>query len=140
MQQEGLVLNQKPDRLAMVSNNEVGYIFTDDDRNTVTWVRKKRIAAGVINNIKFNELKEQFKQELKIIYRSVSVPRQVVNFSSRLSPEYATAIKQALLDMDKTEKGKTQLMAFDKTLKFDEFPVAIDKAMAPLKKLAAAFK
>ncbi len=140
MQKNGLLLSQKSDRHASVAENEVGYLFTEDDRNTVTWVRKKRIAAGAINNIKFDDLKDKFKKELKIIFRSVKVPRQVVNFSNRLSPTYASAIKEALLNMNKTDKGKAQLSAFESTRKFDEFPIAIDEAMAPLKTLAASFK
>ncbi len=140
MQKNGLLLSQKSDRHADVPANEVGYLFTDDDRNTVTWVRKKRIAAGAINNIKFSQLKEKFKGELKIIFRSVSVPRQVVNFSNQLSPTWARVIKEALLNMDKTEKGRAQLKAFEKTRKFDEFPMTIDEAMTPLKILAASFK
>ncbi len=140
MQQLGMVLHEKSNRQANVSDNEVGYIFTDDDRNTVTWVRKGVIAAGAVNNIKFDNLKEKFKQQLKILYRSVSVPRQVVNFSIKLSPVLANAVKKALIDMNKTEKGKALLKEFEKTRKFDEFPTNVDVAMIPLKNLANAYK
>ncbi len=139
MQQEGVVLTEKPDRHAVVPANEVGYIFSDDDRNTITWVRKKRIAAGAVNNIKFDELKDKFKKQLKIIYRSVKVPRQVVNFSTQLSPATAGAVKAALLDMDKTDRGKAYLETFEKTTKFDEFHKKKEKAMAPLKLLAESY-
>lgn len=140
LQQKGLKLSSKNDRHETVTNDEIGYVFTGDDENTILWVRKQRIAAGAVNNIKFDELKARFRKQLRIIFRSLSVPRQVVSFSKKISPALVKSLTRVLLDMDQTEYGKQQLYVFEKTRKFDEFPVSVEKAMAPMTALAKEFK
>ncbi len=140
MQKENLTLTEKTNSNAKVAANEIGYIFTDDDRNTITWVRKNKVSAGAINNIKFDKIKDKFKKQLKVIYSSVAVPRQVVNFSKKLAPALQQSLKKALLSMHTNDKGLAQLKAFEKTKKFDEFPIPVAQAMAPLSELPKAFK
>jgi phosphonate transport system substrate-binding protein len=140
LQQKGLKLTSKNDRHETVANNEIGYVFTGEDKNTVTWVRKQRIAAGAINNIKFDGLKARFRKQLRIIFRSVSVPRQVVSYRKKMSPLLASSLTQIFLNMDQTEYGRQQLEEFERTVKFDEFPDSVEKAMTPMTALAKAFK
>jgi phosphonate transport system substrate-binding protein len=140
LQQKGLKLTAKIDRHEPVTNDEIGYVFTGDDKNTVTWVRKQRIAAGAVNNIKFDGLKARFREQLRIIFHSLSVPRQVVSYSKTISPVLARSLTQALLEMDQSEYGRQQLKVFEKTARFDQFPVSVEKAMAPMTALAKAFK
>jgi len=140
LQQKGLKLTSKINRHETVANNEIGYVFTGEDKNTVTWVRKQRIAAGAINNITFDGLKARFRKQLRIIFRSVSVPRQVVSYSKKITPALAISLTQVLLDMDQTEYGRQQLKAFERTVKFDEFPGSVEKALTPMTLLAKAFK
>ena len=140
LQQKGLKLTSKINRHETVANNEIGYVFTGEDKNTVTWVRKQRIAAGAINNITFDGLKARFRKQLRIIFRSVSVPRQVVSYSKKITPALAISLTQVLLDMDQTEYGRQQLKAFERTVKFDEFPGSVEKALTPMTVLAKAFK
>jgi phosphonate transport system substrate-binding protein len=140
LQQKGLKLTSKTDRHETVANNEIGYVFTGEDKNTVTWVRKQRIAAGAISNIKFDGLKARFRKQLRIIFRSVSVPRQVVSYRKKMSPLLASSLTQIFLNMDQTEYGRQQLEEFERTVKFDEFPDSVEKAMTPMTALAKAFK
>jgi phosphonate transport system substrate-binding protein len=140
LQQKGLKLTSKIDRHETVANNEIGYVFTGEDKNTVTWVRKQRIAAGAISNIKFDGLKARFRKQLRIIFRSVSVPRQVVSYSKKIPPALARSLTQVLLNMDQTEYGRQQLRAFERTVKFDEFPDSVEKALTPMTVLAKTFK
>jgi phosphonate transport system substrate-binding protein len=140
LQQKGLKLTSKIDRHETVANDEIGYVFTGEDINTVTWVRKQRITAGAINNIKFDGLKDRFRKQLRIIFRSVSVPRQVVSYSKKIPPVLAKSLTQVLLNMDQTEYGKQQLKAFERNIKFDEFPDSVEKALTPMTELAEAFK
>ena len=140
LQQKGLKLTSKIDRHETVANNEIGYVFTGEDKNTVTWVRKQRIAAGAISNIKFDGLKARFRKQLRIIFRSVSVPRQVVSYSNKIPPALARSLTQVLLNMDQTEYGRQQLRAFERTVKFDEFPDSVEKALTPMTVLAKTFK
>lgn len=140
LQQKGLKLTSKINRHETVANNEIGYVFTGEDKNTVTWVRKQRIAAGAINNITFDGLKARFRKQLRIIFRSVSVPRQVVSYSKKITPALAISLTQVLLNMDQTEYGRQQLKAFERTVKFDEFPGSVEKALTPMTLLAKAFK
>jgi phosphonate transport system substrate-binding protein len=140
LQQKGFKLTSKIDRHGTVTNDEIGYVFTGHDKNTVTWVRKRRIAAGAINNIKFDRLKARFRNQLRIIFRSVSVPRQVVSYRKKMSPLLASSLTQIFLNMDQTEYGRQQLKEFERTVKFDKFPNSVEKAMTPMTALAKAFK
>ncbi len=140
LQQKGFKLTSKVDRHETVTNDEIGYLFTGHYKNTVTWVRKRRIAAGATNNIKFDRLKDRFRNQLRIIFRSVSVPRQVVSYRKKMSPLLASSLTQIFLNMDQTEYGKQQLKEFERTVKFDEFPDSVEKAMTPMTALAKAFK
>jgi phosphonate transport system substrate-binding protein len=140
LQQKGFKLTSKVDRHETVTNDEIGYLFTGHYKNTVTWVRKRRIAAGATNNIKFDRLKARFRNQLRIIFRSVSVPRQVVSYRKKMSPLLASSLTQIFLNMDQTEYGKQQLKEFERTVKFDEFPDSVEKAMTPMTALAKAFK
>lgn len=140
LQQNSLRLTEKSSRHENVAADEVGYIFSEDDANTITWVRKRRVAAGATGNIRFDKIKSRLKSQLKIIFRSIDVPRHVVSYRKNIPPATETALTQALLDMHKSEYGLQQLLAFIKTTRFDKFPVPVSEAMDPIRALASAFK
>ena len=140
LQQNGLKLSEMSNRYEEIASDEIGYVFSEDDMNTVTWVRKYRVSAGTIDNVRFDQIKPKFKDKLRIIFRSVDVPRQLVSYRKNISPVAAAALTQTLLDMHKSEYGQLQLQASNKTTKFDEFPVPIEEAMAPVRNLFNTFK
>ena len=134
--QNGFTVSEKENRGALIADDEIGYIFSEADDTTVTWVRKNRAAAGAIDNVKFDKIKDKIRQQFRVIHRTINVPRQVVNFRSDLSANTRTSIAKALLEMHHSEYGRLQLKAFKETLKFDEFPVSLEQALLPIKSMA----
>ncbi|OGQ05676.1 MAG: hypothetical protein A2979_03720 [Deltaproteobacteria bacterium RIFCSPLOWO2_01_FULL_45_74] len=118
----GLKLVPKKSELEPVKPNEVGYIFTGDDENTMVWVLRKKIVAGAIDNQNYVNMAKEKLGELKIIQKTFSIPRQVVSTRADLPPNFATKIKEALVKADQSEEGKKFLRAFEMTTKFDEIP------------------
>jgi len=127
--QAGVKLANKKAATDPVGADEVGYLFTADDTNTMWWVVKGKVAAGAMDNQSYtNEAKGDIDQ-LKILHKTMSIPRQIVSYRGDLAESLAGAIKQALLRMDQSADGKKILQEFERTTKFDDLS---QQALAPL--------
>lgn len=122
---------------AKVKPGEIGYVFSDDDENTMVWVLRGRVAAGAMSRANFRELAKKQLGDLQVIHVTGSVPRHVVNYRSDLDPTLVQRIKAILLHMHELEEGRKVLQDFEKTTKFDEFPSGPDKALAPIRDIEA---
>ena len=65
----------------------VGYVFSDDDENTLQWVISGAVVAGVTDNVSFNEIPEESRENLTIFAETEPVPRQVVLARGDLDPD-----------------------------------------------------
>jgi phosphonate transport system substrate-binding protein len=118
-----------------VPDDAIGYLFSDDDRNTMLWVLRKKVKVGAMNEASYKKLAKKKLKDLKIIDNSIFVPRHVVSYSPGMNPELVQTITEVLKHMHDTEEGREALMKFSKTTRFDEFPEGVEKQMAPLKAL-----
>lgn len=59
---------------------------------------------------------------MKVIDRTIDVPRHVVTHRSELDPVLVERIEQILMDMDKDPEGIEILKNFKNTTKYDEIP------------------
>jgi phosphonate transport system substrate-binding protein len=100
-----LSLTEYDSVFSQVPPDRVGYVFSHDDENTMFWVLKRRVPAGATDVIKFYELAGVRMDELRILLRSINVPRQVVVHRGDLSPGLVTAIERVLLSMDEDPEG-----------------------------------
>ena len=135
LMQEGLILIEYDNVFSQVPLDRVGYVFSHDDENTMFWVLKGRVPAGATDIISFYELAGVRRDELRILLKSIDVPRQVVAHRGDLSPGLVTAIEGVLLSMDEDLEGKAILNGFQNTKKFDKFPEGVEKAFKPIKGL-----
>ncbi|HEY9649883.1 MAG TPA: phosphate/phosphite/phosphonate ABC transporter substrate-binding protein, partial [Coleofasciculaceae cyanobacterium] len=110
----------------VVKADEVGYVFSDDDENTIQWVINGKVAAGAVDINSFMEVPEESRKAITILAESEKVARHVVMVKPGMAPQQVEAIKAALMAMDKTPEGKTILKEFEETAKFDEFPTQAD--------------
>ncbi|ACK70404.1 ABC-type phosphate/phosphonate transport system periplasmic component-like protein [Gloeothece citriformis PCC 7424] len=131
----GLKTVEKSSTEQLVLSDEVGYVFSNDDENTIQWVISGRVDAGAADDRAFNSIPAQSRQEMKILAQTDKVARQIVLVKPGMNPEKQAAIKSILINMDKTEAGKQVLETFEKTTKFDEYPVEAD-----LKKLQEIYE
>lgn len=131
---EGLKLTRKPERRVPVEADETGYVFSNDDRNTLAWVWKGEVAAGAINNMDYDKLAGQIGADLRIIYRTAAIPRHLVNARPGLDRQLAAKIQEILFAMEYSEEGRKVLAACGETRRFDPLPGsgldALDKLTA----------
>ena len=75
-------------------------------------------------------------QQLKVLHRTESVPRNIVCVRSSLDASVTGALTTILLGMEGDEEGRSVLQGFEETTRFDRFPdgpeSAIEKVVALL--------
>ena len=135
-----IALVEKGFRLALkrherdpVKADEVGYIFTHADTNTIYMVLNGAVVAGATDDQKYLTFAKNLGS-LKIVHETVSFPRQFVTHRGDLPAKLVTRIKEVLLNMHQTEEGRHALQDFEGTTKFEEIPPRDIEQFAGLKK------
>ena len=118
----GLNPLEKKSTAVEVEPNAIGYIFSDDDENTVEWVISSRVAAGAVDNQAFAEIPAEIRQQMNILTATEPIARNIVLVSADTDPELIDQIKHLLLNLDRIPEGNNILREFAETAKFDEFP------------------
>lgn len=128
LKETGLKLKEKDSATDEVGSDEVGYVFSKDDQNNIQWVISGKVDAAAVDYRSYLEIPEESRNAMVILGETEEVARHVVLVRSGLPPEQVEAIKQIMLDMDKTPEGKAVLEQFEETAKFDTFPTQKDIA------------
>jgi phosphonate transport system substrate-binding protein len=103
------------------NNNTIRYVFAREDQNIPLWIVEGKADIGVISNVDIEqETYESVKSQLKIVDRTIDVPRHVVSHRSELDPVLVEKIKHMLLNMDKDQEGIKILKNFEETTKYEE--------------------
>lgn len=118
----GLNPIEKKSAAAQVKLDTVGYVFSEDDENTIEWVLSNKVAAGAIDNQTFADIPPKIRQQMIICAETEPIARSVVLINGDIEPELAEEIKQLLLNLDRTPEGNKILQEFGETTKFDESP------------------
>lgn len=128
-----------PDRpgAARARGEEVRYIFSGGDTNTIYKVASGEFAAGAVADEKYHALAKNLKG-LKILHETASFPRQLVSYRADLADTLVTKVKNILLIMHNNQEGRKVLREFDNTTKFDEIPASVLDQMMGLKKYVDA--
>ncbi len=140
MRRAALELHQLRDRDALLPPDEVGYVFTLDDKNTLTWLHRGWIDAAATDPDSFAELDAALPGQYRIIAQSVDVPRQIVVRGGHVSPALAERLAQVMTNMHLTEHGRTILEDFNETNRFDAFPDGIDATFEPIREVLSELR
>ena len=116
-----------------VKSDEVGYVFSHGDSNTIYMVLNGVVAAGATDDQKYHTLAKNLGS-FKILHETLSFPRQLVSYRVDLPGKLVTRIKDILLTMHQTELGKQVLQVFESTTKFEEIPVRDSDLVAGFRK------
>jgi phosphonate transport system substrate-binding protein len=131
----GLKVVEKPSTDAEVAPDEIGYVFSSDDDNTIQWVISGKVAAGVTDNLNYERaIPEETRNTLTILAETEDFPRQLVLISPALPTEQRAAIITLLKGMDEDPTAAEALSAFD-TTQFDEFPEGPAAALNRMREL-----
>jgi len=135
--EQGLELVGKKSYNDPVGEQELGFVFSFDDENTLQWVMSGLVAAGATDNYNYDVLfPEEAAQKLVVLARTESVPRQVVVARPGMDQALLDAIIQILITAHETEGGATALVPFQ-TSRFDEFPEGIEAAIERMREMMA---
>jgi phosphonate transport system substrate-binding protein len=112
---------KEPDKI--LPDESISYVFTGDDENTAFWITEGKADIGAVSNIDLHDdAPEAIRDQLRVVDRTIDVPRHIVSHRSGMDPVLADRIKQILLDMDEDPKGILILEEFKNTKKYDEIP------------------
>lgn len=118
---------------ASVGDNEIGYMFTNDDDNTIEWVLSGSLAAGVVDNLTYlDEIPEATRIQLVVLGETQEVARQIVLMSPTLTPEIRDAVTELLANLTETQEG-LEILSSLKTDRFDTFPEGAENALETMR-------
>ncbi|MEM7591229.1 MAG: phosphate/phosphite/phosphonate ABC transporter substrate-binding protein [Cyanobacteria bacterium P01_A01_bin.83] len=106
-----------------VPPDQVGYVFSYEDNNSIEWLLSGKVAAAAIDNQSYDKLPTEIKDTTIILAETEKIPRHLVLVQPNMSSEIVEDISTQLLRMEQTESGKVVLEQFDRTKKFDNFSV-----------------
>jgi phosphonate transport system substrate-binding protein len=135
--QEGLKLVPKQDARKL-THEEVRYVFSLDDENTVVQVLRGRVSAGATDDQTYERETQRYPNGLKVIYTTSFFPRHLVSCRADLASKLVSRIKQILVEMDQSPEGRNALKQFEETTKFDELPEASITQLKKARKFVAA--
>ena len=104
---------------AAVAPDEVGYVFTGDDENTVFHVLDGRVDAGALSEEDLAEDAGSRAAELVAVARTIDVPRHAVVAAAGLDPALQQAAVDALVALHESAGGRAAMADFDGTTRFD---------------------
>lgn len=99
----------------------VGYIHSTDD-NSLNLLVTGRVDAAATSYREFQSLRPEIRDGLKIIAKSISAARQIISVRKNLEPKIISALKDALINMEKTPEGQGVLHRQQGTTNIDIIP------------------
>jgi len=121
-----------------IAKDEIGYVFSGADDNTIQWVIGGKVAAGALNKPAYLEIPEETRAALTILAETENMPRHLVLARPGMDSALLKAVKTLLIDMGDTAETKAILQQAEETAKFDEFPT--EATMARMRALYELIK
>jgi phosphonate transport system substrate-binding protein len=115
----GLPMTPVVEPSSPVAPDQVGYLFTGDDENTVFLVLDGRVDAGALSGEDLGEAAGSRADDLVVVTRTIDVPRHGVVGRTQLDPALATELTAVLGTLHETAEGRSVLEEFDGTERFD---------------------
>jgi phosphonate transport system substrate-binding protein len=104
-----------------VKPDAIGYSHGSDG-NSPNLLITGRADAATTTYREIDRLRPEIRETLKVLAKSISVPRQIVAVRKDLDPKMVNTLKEILLNMDKDPEGQEILKRQQNTTKFDEIP------------------
>jgi len=135
--EHGLQLSGKRSSNDSVGQEQVGFVFSYDDENTLQWVLSGLVAAGATDDYHYDVVfPAKAKEKLVVLIETEPVPRQVAVARPGIDPQLLDAITTLLTTAHEDDEAQAALDAFQ-TTRFDEFPEGIDAAQDRMREMMA---
>ena len=126
--ENGLTLQGKASYNEPAGADEVGFVFSYDDENTLQWVLSDLVSAGATDDYNFyTAFPQDATENLVVLVETDPVPRQVVVARPGMDPALLEAVIQVLTTAHETEAGRASMEPFQ-TTRFDVFPETLEEA------------
>jgi phosphonate transport system substrate-binding protein len=106
---------------AAVSSDSVGYIYGADG-SSVNVLMTGRVDAATAIPREIERLKPEVRDALKIIGKTMTVPRQLIAVRKDLDPKIMNGLKEVLVNMHREPEGQGVLKRQQNTTKIDDLP------------------
>jgi phosphonate transport system substrate-binding protein len=122
-----MLLEEKKLRLVEIKSpgtvkpDAVGYVYGEDG-SAVNRLITDRVDAATTIDREVHRLKPEIRENLIVIGRTISVPRQIISVRKDLDPKIVKTLKEVLINMDKDPEGKGVLTRQQNTTNIDEIP------------------
>jgi len=101
--------------------DSVGYMYGTDG-SSLNFLITGRADAAATSYREFERLKAEVRDTLKVLAKTMMVPRQLIAVRKDLEPKLLNGLKEVLLNMDKDPEGQGVLKRQQDTTKIDEIP------------------
>lgn len=122
LRRAGLDLTEKHSLEEPVPPGRAAYMLTHDEEMGVYWVLKGLVKAAALDRRALEKHAHGRMDELKVLYESPAVPRQLALRRTDLDPRLAAAIESTLTTMHQDPAGREVLKKFHATAKFERLP------------------
>ena len=136
--QAGLKLVPRPDPTTPLDPEEIGYVFSHHDENTVAWVLRGMVSAGATDDYTYQRQTHRYSNSLVVIHTTSSFPRHLVSYRPDLAARLVTKMKEILIQMDQSQEGRSALKEFEHTTKFDDLPASSTAQLLKVRKFVEA--
>lgn len=119
----------------------VGFLFSGAEYNTVMWVHKGLINAGVLSSLDWQNdafLPGGLREDFKVIHTSHPIPRALELVRGDLHPRIKSAMKQLLLSAHLDPDASAAMVSYHGTRKFDELDADALLALQKIRDLSAS--
>jgi len=122
-----MLLEEKKLKLVQIKSSgtakpdEVGYVYGTDG-SSINVLITGRVDAATSVTREIERLKSEVQETLKIIGKTITVPRQLIAVRKDFDSKLVKALKEVLVNMDKNPEGQGVLKRQQNTTKIDEIP------------------
>ncbi|MBO9476199.1 phosphate/phosphite/phosphonate ABC transporter substrate-binding protein [Shimia sp. R11_0] len=128
----GLKLHELHNISADPKADEVGYVFSAHDKNSIYLLASGRVDAIATNPESLRLLQEVRPDTFVSFAKSPTVPRQVLLHRAGMDPDILHDLRTELANLYRTPDGREVLKKFQNSSGFDDFPEGAEAAFVPI--------
>ena len=140
IRQAGLPMAELAGRNSIPPDDTVGFVFTGDDDNTLSWLFRGWVDAAGTDPQSFAKLEKAAPGRFQIIAHSRELPRNILVLSSHVDTTLEARLVQVLTGLDDTPAGKVVLKSFNNTTRFETFGDDIEQTIRQIESLLDRLK